>query len=206
MEKQCDLGGSVLCREPVRCGENDDGTARWVWDVFLLRPGGTWTLRGSLCLGDADDAITPDDVWEQVRTQWRTLVPAQTPTVQPPDGQAVTLLPTYFHSGQPQQMPAKTVRVFNFEVTVTARGEWEWTFEPGATREFDVPGSRYNDPDPLVAYTYETTGERTVTLNTRWWGSFTVGNRGPYDIETPATQGPFDISLNVVELQPALGR
>jgi hypothetical protein len=103
-------------------------------------------------------------------------------------------------------MPAATVPVFNFEVTVTARGEWEWTFEPGFTREFDIPGNTYTDANPQVVHTYETTGARTVTLTTRWWGSFTVGDRGPYDIETPATQGPYDIPLDVVELSPVLAR
>jgi hypothetical protein len=141
-----------------------------------------------------------------VQTNWRTLVPEQQPTVQPPDGRAIVHLPTYFHSGQPQVMPAATVPVFNFEVTVTARGEWEWQFEPGSTAEFDVPGSRYDDPDPVVRHTYDTTGQRTVTLRTRWWGSFTVGDRGPYDIETPATQGPVDIDIEVVDARPVLQR
>jgi hypothetical protein len=207
LQKACELGGNVLCHELMRCGENDDGSHRWVHDVFLLRPGGGgWNQVGTLCLGDPDDALTPDDVWSQVQTRWRTLVPAQAPTLQPPDGQAVTELPTYFHSGQPRLMPAATVPVFNFEVTVTARGEWEWTLEPGFTREFDIPGNTYTDANPQVVHTYETTGARTVTLTTRWWGSFTVGDRGPYDIETPATQGPYDIPLDVVELGPVLGR
>jgi hypothetical protein len=40
LQKACELGGNVLCHELMRCGENDDGSPRWVHDVFLLRPGG----------------------------------------------------------------------------------------------------------------------------------------------------------------------
>jgi hypothetical protein len=204
LEKVCALGGSAICAEPLACGANPDGTTRWVFDVWLHRPGTARELRGSLCLGNDDDALTADDIWTEVETQWRALVPDQAPTIQPPDGQAITNLPTYFHSGQPHHMPARTIPVFNFTITITARGQWEWTFEPGTTKQFDIPGSRYNDPNPTVNHTYHTTGPRTVTLTTRWWGSFTIGTRGPYTIQNPATQGPYTIPLDVTQLQPRL--
>lgn len=205
LQKACELGGQVICHTLLQCGTNPDGSTRFVNDVFLMRPGTTWQLRGSLCLGDNEDPLTPDDIWQQVTTQWRALVPRQTPTVQPPDGRAIVQLPTYFHSGQPAQMPATTLPVFNFQVTVTARGQWTWTFEPGTTKHFDIPGSHYDDPNPVVNHTYHTTGPRTVTLTTQWWGTLTIANRGPYDIATPAIQGPYDIPLDVIELQPVLG-
>ena len=201
--KACGLGGQATCAEPLACGQNQDGTTRWIYDVWLLRNTNR-TLQGALCLTNENDALTPDDIWNAVNTQWRALVPDQAPTIQPPNGRALTRLPTYFHSGQPHHMPARTVPVFNFTITLTARGQWEWTFEPGNTKQFDIPGSHYNDPNPTVAHTYHTTGPRTVTLTTRWWGSFTVGNRGPYNIANPATQGPYNIPLNVIELQPRL--
>ena len=145
-----------------------------------------------------------EDVGEEIQEQWVAYVPVQAPTMQPPDGRALVNLPAIFHSGQPAEMPATDVDVFDFTVAVRARGEWVWTFAPGAVRIFDIPGSTY--PDDEVSHTYTDTGERTVSLSTNWWGSFTVGNEGPWDIETPATQGPYELPLNVVEASPVLTR
>lgn len=42
-------------------------------------------------------------------------------------------------------------------------------------------------------------GAHVVELTTNWWGTFHVGGYGPYDIETPATQGPYRLALTVTE-------
>ncbi|MGW0229008.1 hypothetical protein ACWDWO_11900 [Actinopolymorpha singaporensis] len=178
----------------------------YFYDVYLLRTGAGWKMRGTVCLGEPDDVVTTADVGEEVRKNWAVWVPPQRLSVQPANSRTLVNLPTYFQSGQPQQMPAKTVHVFNFDVTVTAEGEWEWTFESGVTRKFDTPGSSYDDSDPQVSYTYDTAGPRSVELNTSWHGRFRVGAYGPYDIAQPAVQGPGQIDLEVVESGPVLGR
>lgn len=183
-----------LCQESVRCGPGDKGVLH---TVYLTRPGEGEESVGALCLRPGADPVTKDDVWREVRSQWTVWVPEQRISMQPPEGETIVNLPTYFHSGQPQQMPPETVPVFDFEVTLTARGEWEWRFEPGVTRTFDVPGSYYDDPNPEVRYTYQSTGDRDVVLETRWWGSFSVSDHGPYDIEEPATQTSDPIALDV---------
>lgn len=188
------VGG--ICPGAERCGEDNEGVLH---DSYLKRPGRAEELVGTLCLGANEDPLTEEDVWREVRTEWTVLVPEQNVSTQPPDATTIVNLPTYFHSGQPKQMSPETVPVFDFEVTVTARGEWEWTFEPGVTRTFHVPGSRYSDPNPEVQHTYRTVGDREVVLETRWWGSFYVGERGPYDIENPATQTSDPLPVDVVE-------
>jgi hypothetical protein len=172
----------------------------WLFTVWLQRGGIGWTSMGDVCLGSADEIVTTEEVGGQVRDQWAAYVPEQQPQTQPPGGRTVVNLPTYFDSGQPAKMPQNTVPILDFEIQLTARGEWTWRFELGATKTFDVPGSHHDDPPPrAVQHTYTTTGDRTVTLTTNWWGSFSVGGYGPYDIGTPATQGPYEIPLTVVE-------
>jgi len=202
----CELGGEVTCSEVARCGRTEGGDLRTLYDVFLRRPGTGWTLRGAFCIADEDDVVTTADVGDEVRRRWQVWVPKQRVSVQPADGRTLVHLPAYFHSGQPARMPPTTVPVFGFEVTVAAQGEWEWTFEPGVTRTFHVPGSRYDDANPVVSHVYETPGTRTVSLTTRWWGRFTVGSFGPYDIDDPATQGPALLEVTAVEAAPVLSR
>ena len=202
----CEIGGNATCRMALRCGAADDGAVRYYYDIYLRRTGTGWIMRGSVCIGDDSDVVTTADIGEEVRRDWQVWVPKQRPSLQPVNGKTLVDLPTYFDSGQPQRMPAEAVRVFDTEVILTAEGEWEWTFEPGVKRKFDVPGSKYDDPDPQVTYTYETAGPRVVELTTTWWGRFRVGGYGPYDIENPATQGPQRLDLEVVDSGPVLSR
>lgn len=174
------------------------------FSVWLIEPSGNSTFVRYVCIGDPEDILTVEDVGEEIKKQWVAYVPEQKPTMQPPNGKALVNLPAIFHSGQPKEMPETSADVFNFTVNVKARGEWAWEFAPGVTRTFDVPGSTY--PDDEVSHTYAQSGPQNVVLNTRWWGSFTVGNEGPWDIETPATQGPYELPLEVVESSPVLGR
>ncbi len=206
LTRACELGGQYICHTPATCiagqAGNPDGL---LFETYYRRNGGDWLRANDICLGPGEmDPLTVEDVGNEVRDRWIAYVPAQDPSMQPPDGTALVNLPAIFHSGQPAEMPETSVPVFNFTVNVKARGEWIWTFAPGITRPFDVPGSTY--PDQRVSYTYTHAGDQTVVLNTRWWGSFTVGKQGPWDIQTPATQGPYNLPLSVVEADPVLAR
>ncbi|REF36845.1 hypothetical protein DFJ64_2279 [Thermasporomyces composti] len=172
--------------------------------VQFRRRGGEWRILAYICIGSPDDVLTVEDVGEEIKRQWVAYVPKQQPRTQPPDGRALVNLPVIVHSGQPETMGPVDVNVFNFTVTVTARGEWTWSFAPGVRRTFDIPGSTY--PDTRVSHTYSTTGERTITLTTAWWGRFSVGDEGPWDITTPATQGPTAIPIEVVEASPVIAK
>ena len=173
------------------------------FSVWLTDDAGTSTFVDYICIDDADDIVTLADIDREIQRQWIAYVPEQRPSMQPPNGRALVNLPTIFDSGQPAEMPSTAVPVFNFTVNVTARGEWAWTFAPGVTESFDIPGSTY--PDDAVSHTYTEVDHQTVILNTRWWGSFTVGEEGPWDIPTPATQGPYELPVEVVEATSALG-
>lgn len=208
LSRTCYLGGAGTCQEQAGCVDSDTGeSTKQLWTVWLTTPETPRREAGTICLGDQDDLVTTADVGEQVQDAWLEYVPAQRPSVQPPDGRTLVNLPTYFHSGQPAQMPATTIPVLDFHIQLTARAQWEWTFEPGVTKTFDTPGSHWDDPEPReVQYTYDETGDHLVTLNTTWWGSFRVGDYGPYDIETPATQGPYQLDLEVTEAKSVLTR
>lgn len=173
------------------------------FEARLDDPSGFTIYVSHICIDDADDIVTLADIDREIQRQWIAYVPEQRPSMQPPNGRALVNLPTIFDSGQPAEMPSTAVPVFNFTVDVTARGEWTWTFAPGVTKSFDIPRSTY--PDDEVSHTYTEVDHQTVILNTRWWGSFTVGEEGPWDIPTPATQGPYELPVEVVEATSALG-
>lgn len=172
-------------------------------EIWLIRPAGSRDFVRYLCIGDPDDLLTVDDVATAVSQKWLVLVPEQDPSVQPPGGRTLVNLPTIFDSGQPARMDSETVRVFNFDVTVAAVGEWTWHFAPGATETFTQPGSQY--PDTTVSFIYRTADSYDVTLDTEWKGQFFVGDHGPYDIAHPATQGPYHLPIEVVENRSLLG-
>ena len=67
---------------------------------------------------------------------------------------------------------------------------------------FDVPGSSY--PDTTVGYEYAATGRYSPSVRAEWYGSFTVGSYGPYQIPNPATQGPVSMDIEVVEKRSVL--
>lgn len=207
LAQACGLGGRDICHALATCnagppGDADDGK---LFESYFRRDGGPWVQTNDLCLGrDEPRPVTVEDVGNEIRDRWIAYVPMQDPSMQPPDGKALVNLPAIFDSGQPAEMPETAVPVFNFTVNLRARGEWIWTFAPGVHRSFGIPGSTY--PDQRVSYTYGQAGQQTVILNTRWWGSFTVGNQGPWDIQTPATQGPYNLPLTVVQAKPVLTR
>lgn len=186
--------------------EYDDPTGDYGAFRIDYRPigGGVWTTSGYGCWESSDEVTTIEEIGERAIENWEAHAPVQEPSIQPPGGRAVTQLPVYFHSGQPRTMPPTSLNVDNFDVVVRASGEWIWEFEPDVSRSFRVPGSRYGDDDPQVVYTYTTPGDRAVSLQTRWWGEYTVNGEGPWEIESPASQGPTTIELNVVELSPLL--
>lgn len=170
---------------------NDDGTTSPLQAVSVRTPDTDWRVAGYLCLEDEDDVVTTADIGEQVRQDWEALVPELRPTVQPPNGRTIVNLPTFFHSGQPERMPSTTVPVFDFQIDLTARGEWTWRFEPGVARTFTVleatgttPGRNlFNTPTPRRAtersYSTSTGGAASPSTGTAHTTSRHRPLRGP---------------------------
>lgn len=206
-EPACVPKGGQECWNTLKCGRDPDEEVEIYWDVYLRRPGDADFSRvARVCMGEDDEMVTTEDVGREVRTVWTAYVPKQRPTMQPPNGKTLVHLPTYFDSGQPERMGERQVPVLDFTITLTAEGEWTWTFEPGVSRTFDNPGSTYKEANPDVQYTYTTPGDRNVILQTKWWGTFYVGSHGPYTIDDPATQTSDPLHVDVVESRAVLGR
>lgn len=206
LKPSCELGGLHLCRETMRCTDEDDPRPemRTVYDVMFRQGDSEWERISSFCMEDESDAHDAADVGEEVRENWIAYVPELNPSAQPVKGKTLVGLDTIFHSGQPREMPEKTVPVYNFEIRLTATGRWFWTFEPGVSDVFDIPGSYH--PDTAVSHVYLETGDYQPSVRTEWYGTFWVGDDGPFDIPEPATQGPEELPMRVVESSPVLTR
>ena len=120
---------------------------------------------------------TAQEVWTQVP------LPAPVLAISP-EGNGLTGLATWLWSSDPGPLTAQTsIRGY----TATARAtpvRWVWTmWKPGDTAnlnpdprvESTTPGSAAN---PAATYTYETSGDYTVTLTVWWSGDFTFSGYG----------------------------
>ena len=168
-----------------------------------FRPSATapWQLVDSVCLGPGEPPASVADVGELVRERVVNLLPIADPSFQPADGGIVNL-PTIFSAGEPDQAEIEPFDVLGFSVTVTATARWEWTFDEGVTRTFDVPGGAY--PDDSVSYEYASTGDRSVSVTTSWTAEFTVDGQGPFAVPGPAitkTAGPVTVPVREARSQ-----
>lgn len=186
------MGATVAC--------TDDGDLQY---RVYFRPSATapWQLIDSICLGPAERPASVADVGELVRERVVTLLPDADPSFQPVEGGIVNL-PTIFAAGEPESLETEPFDVLGFTVVVTAEARWEWSFEPGTTKEFTVPGGRY--PDDSVSYTYAGPGAREVTVTTYWSAEFTVDGQGPFAVPGPEiskTAGPVTVPVREARAQ-----
>jgi hypothetical protein len=163
--------------------------------VYLRHPGDPWQLVDTVCLGPDQKPASVADVGQLVRERVVNLLPDAAPSFQPADGGLVNL-PTLFAAGQPRTFTTRSFDVLGFTVVVTATAHWDWTFEPGVTQGFDLPGGGYPDTD--VSYTYAAPGTRGVVLTTSWDARFTVDGDGPFQVPGPQitkTVGPVQVPV-----------
>ena len=186
-------GDSSVCMGATdACSEPDAIRYR-----VYFRPSATaqWQLVDSVCLGPGERPASVADVGELVRERVVNLLPSADPSFQPADGGIVNL-PTIFAAGEPDQIEVGPFDVLGFSVTVTASAEWEWTFDDGVTRTFDVPGGVY--PDDSVSYEYRSIGDRQVSVTTSWTAEFSVDGQGPFAVPGPPitkTAGPVTVPV-----------
>ena len=141
------------------------------------------------------------DLSEVVRSSFVELLPGQQPSFQPPNGGLVNL-PTIFAVGQPGSIGPESLSLLGFDIVLTADAGWTWTFEPGVSQAFDVPGGRYPNQD--VTYTYEQPGPRSVSVTTTWTGEFTADGLGPFPVAGPPVTQTADLALDVREARARL--
>jgi hypothetical protein len=178
------LGATIGCPDPaVR------------FRVYLRHGTGPWQMVGVVCLGPGQRPRSVADVGEAVRERVVSLLPDADPSFQPVSGGIVNL-PTLFAAGEPESMTTQPFDVLGFTVVVTATARWEWSFDRGVTEGFDRPGGAYPNQD--VAYTYEDTGSRQVSVTTYWKATFTIDGEGPFAVPGPEIQktaGPITVPV-----------
>lgn len=187
-----DATNGAACRGAMSsCPEDGDV----LYNVFLRRPPGAPQLVGTVCLGPGERPARVADIGEAVRERVVNLLPDAKPSFQPAQGGIVNL-PTLFAANEPATMTTDTFDVLGVQVQVTATARWEWTFDDGVTQEFTKPGGPYPNDD--VAYTYETTGARQVSVTTYWTAEYTVNGNGPFPVPGPEiskTAGPVTVPV-----------
>lgn len=169
--------------------------------VLLRRPpAATFSQVGEICLGGGS-LQTVVSLGQAVRDRLIERLPRQGPSYQPPNG-ALVNLPTIFAVGQPPGIGPESLSLLGFDIVLTADAGWTWTFEPGVSQAFDVPGGRYPNQD--VTYTYEQPGPRSVSVTTTWTGEFTADGLGPFPVAGPPVTQTADLALDVREARARL--
>jgi hypothetical protein len=141
------------------------------------------------------------DIADAVYDSFVNLPPDNEPRFYPSDA-ALVNLPTIFAAGTPAQRSWNNLDVLGFDIRVEATASFEWTFEDGVTKAFDVPGGPY--PDKTVTHTYTTPGDRRVELVTSWRGEFYINGDGPYDIDGVVERESGPIAVPVREATSGL--
>lgn len=174
---------------------------RYRFIVNFRRPPAPFSRVGEVCLGGGVEPLSPDAVGRAVRDRFVEILPAARPGYQPPNGTLVNL-PTIFMAGQPSEIGPESLSLLGFDIVLTADAGWTWTFEPGVSQAFDVPGGRYPNQD--VTYTYEQPGPRSVSVTTTWTGEFTADGLGPFPVAGPPVTQTADLALDVREARARL--
>ena len=152
---------------------------------------GAYRLVETLCVGGPNRLLTPADFAPDLREEFIAATPDFTVASQPA-GRTLINFDTIFYADYPGnsvQPPAldRTIDVLGFPIRITAEPSWLWTFEPGSEpQEFVTPGAPYPSTD--ITYAYDSTGERTVTVQATWRGQYYIADDGPYEIAEPVTQ------------------
>ncbi|HEY6739377.1 MAG TPA: hypothetical protein VI076_11055 [Actinopolymorphaceae bacterium] len=206
VRQQCEVGGRYVCHQPMRCDSDNDGRpdSRQMEVRFMGPNDPDWRHVGSYCEGIEGELHTVEDIGQQVQADWKAYLPELRPTMEPRGTRTLVDFRTIFHSGQPATFGPKEIPVYDFTIRLEAKGRWFWQFEPEtAEKAFDLPGSRW--PDKTVGHDYTKAGDYSPTVRAEWQGQFWVGTQGPWEIQTPATQGPASLQLQVIEKKNSLG-
>ena len=135
--------------------------------------------------------MTPADFSPNIREHFLAATPSFEVRSQP-TGRTLVHLDTIFYAdypGEAKQRPSldKTINVLGFPVRIVAEPAWTWTFEPGTAAEsFDTPGAPF--PSKAITHAYDTSGDRTVTVQASWQGRYYIAGDGPFEIAEPVTQ------------------
>jgi hypothetical protein len=181
---------------------SDPGQIRY--RIYFRDPPAEWIVLAEVCLAPGEGPVPMAQIRDAVRDRFENLPPENRPQFQPPDT-ALVNLPTIFAAGAPNEKTWNNLDVLGFDIKIEAIASFEWRFDSGVTRTFDVPGAPY--PDKSVTYTYRTPGQRNVGLTTHWTGEFYIDGDGPYVIPGAVNKisGPIPVPVHEAKSELVAG-
>lgn len=179
MTPACVPGPNNYCDAAVRsCPGLIDHVRTW------FRPAhGEWTETGLICL-TTYRVTTVAEIDRFISEQFHQYLPPLEPRCWPARN-VIVRMPYVCASGQRPEIQSWTHSVASEEVSVMATPHWVWNFN-GTQFRTTSPGGPF--PNLSVSHTFVDHGDKLVGVQSRWEGSFTVGELGPFDIETQLTQ------------------
>ncbi|MCF8538645.1 MAG: hypothetical protein K9G12_00010 [Candidatus Nanopelagicales bacterium] len=179
MTPACIPGPDDYCDAAIRsCPGLIDHVRTW-----LRIPGGEWVETGLICL-TTYRVVTVRDAQAQLAETFERYVPPQQPRCYP-SAHAVVNLPLVCDSGQSTGVHVWAHELAGHTIDVLAEPRWMWNFDGNKLSTARAGG---NFPDMSVSHTFRSAGSKNMVLETRWTGSFTVDQLGPFPIEASLNQ------------------
>ncbi len=174
MTPACVPSSNNYCDAAIRsCPGLIDHVRTW------FRPAdGDWVETGLICL-TTYQITTVADIESQILESFHQYVPPLRPRCWPTQG-AIVRLPYICESGQTSEARSWSHFVSGFQINISATPRWTWNFH-GSQLRTGSPGGPF--PDLSVSHTFVEHGNRSLNLVSRWEGSFTVGDLGPFPID-----------------------
>ena len=179
MTPACVPGPNNYCDAAVRsCPGLIDHVRTW-----FRPPNGDWTETGLICL-TTYRFTTVEAIDRFISEHFHQYLPPLEPRCWPARN-VIVQMPYVCASGQGQGIQSWTHSVGSENVNVMAIPHWVWNFN-GSRLQTTSPGGPF--PNLSVSHTFVDHGNKLVGVESRWEGSFTVGELGPFDIETRLSQ------------------
>lgn len=148
--------------------------------IFGTSPDSLETV-GSVCWGSSKP-LTRQDVERSLQQTGLRYVPAIRAGYSPPSG-AITGLPVFVWSGQPQLFRPSPLRLSGQIVTIAATPKWCWKWGDGQLSWTASPGATF--PSGSVFHAYRASGTYNIVLTTVWDAEFTVRGVGTFPVSGP---------------------
>ena len=179
MTPACIPGPGNYCDAAIRaCPSLIDHVRTWFRPV-----GGEWVETGLICLS-TQHISTVTNIGREITSHFEQYVPELKPRCWPHQ-RVVTQIPIICESGQSSEVHNWNHHVAGYAIRVSSKPHWVWNFA-GVRLVTDQPGDRY--PDASVSHTFTRHGSASMSVQSVWSGTYSVGDLGPFEIREDLRQ------------------
>jgi len=162
----------------------------------------TLTTVGSVCWGFTSPP-TRVKVMHEIRQAQMRRVPELAPGYWP-DNEILTYVPIQAWSGQPKLFRPSTMEISGFQISITARALWNWTWGDGSSQWTANPGTHRAASQINHAYSRE--GNYDINVHTTWSARYSIDGIGSYTLDGGSINQDSTLHVTVLPSRALLVR